>query len=405
MFVNEHMGHLVPISGIGPTGVSWEHVAFVPAPLPDQEPPLSGRAYRAVAQARADLAAMSAMAQQLPDPSLFRLPTLRREAQSTSELEGTFAPLRDVLTADGADQASPQLREVLNYVAAADHSFDWFSRGRGLTVGLLTDLQEILTKGTQAESHSSGKIRDVQVVIGRSAADTVQTARFVPPPPGIHLTAAVNALVDWFRDQHADIDPVVACAMCHYQFETLHPFVDGNGRIGRLLVVLQLLSQQVLLEPTISVSPWFESRRSEYYNHLLTVSNRGDWDSWVMFFATGLAESARTTREQLVRLIGVQTDLGDAVRRSALRAGTAHALIDFAVANPTFTVKQAAQHLGVGYGRANNLVGDLVDLGILAQLDANSGYHRRFYAPALIDVLLTAGTESHESGSAGRPVS
>jgi Fic family protein len=405
MFVNEQMGHLVPISGIGPTGVSWEHVAFVPAPLPGQEPPLSGRAYRVVARARAELAAMNAMAQQLPDPSLFRLPTLRREAQSTSELEGTFAPLRDVLTADGADQTSPQLREVLNYVAAADHSFDWFSSGRGLTVGLLTELQETLTRGTPTESRASGKIRDVQVVIGRSAADTVHTARFVPPPPGIGLTAAVNGLVDWFREQHADIDPVVACAMCHYQFETLHPFVDGNGRIGRLLVVLQLLSQKVLLEPTISVSPWFESRRSEYYNHLLTVSTSGDWDSWVLFFATGLAESARTTREQLVRLSGVQTNLRNAVRRSSLRAGTAHALIDFAVANPAFTVGRAAQHLGVGYGRANKLVSDLVDLGALEQLDVNSGYDRRFCAPAVIDVLLAAGTESSESGSAGRPVS
>lgn len=138
--------------------------------------------------------------------------------------------------------------------------------------------------------------------------------------------------MDWIARDHGDVlDPVVAAAMAHYQFEALHPFHDGNGRIGRLLVILQLLQTSVLTEPTLTVSPWFEARRSEYYQRLLDVSTAGDWDSWVSFFAIGLAASARDTESQLVALLQLQSEMKDKVRRAGLRAETAMSLVDFAL--------------------------------------------------------------------------
>lgn len=209
------------------------------------------------------------------------------------------------------------------------------------------------------------------------------------------MEGSVQDLVDWLASGNADrIDPVVGAAMAHYQFETLHPFVDGNGRIGRLLVVLQLLGRGAISEPTLTVSPWFEARRQEYYDRLLAVSTTGDWDGWVRFFAAGMEASADTTHRQMKRLLGAQTAMREQVRRSNLRADTAMRLVDYAIGNPTFSVKRAAAGLGVSVPRANTLIGRLTELGLLAQIDTGSNYGRRFYAPEVIQVLLDTSDES-----------
>lgn len=394
MFENSAAGTLVPISGTDPRAGEWTHQAFVPAPLADTAPWLSPGTHLRVANARAALAALDSTARQLPNPKLLRRPSLRREAQSTSALEGTYEPLRAVLTADDEAPTSLAMREVLNFVSMADHAFEWVESGRPLSVTMLSELQRTLVRGTPAEGPSSGRIRQIQVVIGqrRTAAVgelPVKAARFVPSPPGTDLEARVHDLVRWMgRDYRTLIDPVVASALAHYQFETLHPFPDGNGRIGRLLIILQLFMDGTLSEPTLTVSPWFEGRRAEYYDRLFAVSSQGDWDNWVSFFAQGLEESAVVTRRQMLELVAAQAHLKDTIRASKLRADTAHALVDYAVAHTTFTVRQVERDLGVSYGRANRLVSDLVNLRVLAE--AGDTYRRRFFAPAVLEVLLSA---------------
>jgi Fic family protein len=347
----------------------------------------------AVADARAALAALDNTARQLPNPTLLRLPTLRREAQSTSALEGTYAPLADVLIADEEAPQTAELIEILNYVRAANHGFAWVSDGRPFSMGFLSDLQGLLMRGTPLAAES-GRLRDRQVVIGRRtdadpAGFPAHNARFVPPPPGDDLQLGVRALVDWMRSDHrGDVDPVVGAAMSHYQLETLHPFRDGNGRIGRLMIVLHLQSVGVLSEPTLTVSPWFEARRGEYYDRLLGVNTRNDWDGFVRFFAEGLRRAADATGAEMIALTAVQAELKERVRSSRLRADSAHALVDLAVANPSFTVRKAETELGISYGRANKLVGQLVELGILGVVDPNA-YKRRFFAPRVLEVLTS----------------
>jgi len=389
MFLKTTTGVLVPIFGHHPRLGAWEHVAFVPDPLPDATPSLTAQTFNAVASARAALASLDSSARRLPNPGLLRRPTLRREAQSTSALEGTYAPLDAVLAEDEQqEQSDSSLREVLNYVRAAEHAFAWAAEGRPVSVGLLEDLQGRLVRGTAADNENAGRLRSIQVVIGSHPGARVQDARFIPRPPGPGLEHQVRDLVDWIARDHGDVlDPVVAAAMAHYQFEALHPFHDGNGRIGRLLVILQLLQTSVLTEPTLTVSPWFEARRSEYYQRLLDVSTAGDWDSWVSFFARGLAASARDTESQLVALLQLQSEMKDKVRRAGLRAETAMSLVDFALQQPIFTVRRAQAHLGVTYARANALVGQLVGAGVLKQYD-QAVYDRRFTAPDVLAVLL-----------------
>ena len=387
-------GTLVPISGTDPVLGPWEHVAFAAQQLPDKEPLLSGATYRQVARSRAALATLDSTSRQLTNPSLLRRPVLRREAQSTSALEGTYAPLAAVLSADEDEPATADLREILNYLTMAEQAFAWLGDGRPVTPGLLSDLQGVLVRGTPSAKKWPGQLRGDQVVIGRrpgaSASDLpVDAARFIPAPPGQDLEARVRDLVGWMNvDRRADIDPVVAAAMTHYQFEALHPFYDGNGRLGRLLVVMQLLSTEVLTEPTLSVSPWFEVRRSEYYDRLFGVSTHGDWDQWIGFFSRGLEASALATHQQMLQLLAVRGALLDRVERSTLRSATALKLVDLSVSRTSFTVKQAAADLEVGYSRANTLVAKLVDLEVLAPVLEGAAYDRRFYAPTVNAVLL-----------------
>lgn len=391
MFRSDAPGNLVAISGQDPALGAWEHRAFVPSPLGLGMPRLSPAAYLRVADARAALAALDSTAQQLPNPTLLRSPTLRTEAQSTSALEGTYAPLAQVLTADEDEPGSPDMQEILNYLRMANYGFSWVREGRPITTGFLCELNSLLMAGMPLAA-VSGRLRDQQVVIGlRADADRagfpIHAARFVPAPPDASLSTGLADLIGWLRVDHTGrLDPVVSCAMAHYQYETLHPFNDGNGRIGRLLIVLQLQQLDVLTEPTLAVSPWFEARRAAYYDRLLAVSTDGDWDGYVGFFAQGLEAAAQLTRRQLIALVKVQGDLKDVVRASALRADSAHALIDLAISNPAFTVRRVESELSLSYGRARKLVGQLMELGILRAMNPES-YKRRFYAPRVIDVL------------------
>lgn len=391
MFQKSEMGTLVPIAGTDPVMGPWKHKAFLPYPLPGRTPDLTPGTFLSVSEARAALASLDTTAQHLPNPTLLRLPTLRLEAQSTSALEGTYAPIAQVLVADEDDPASGELIEILNYVQMANYAFDWIAEGRAISAGFLSDLQGILMRGTPLE-RSAGRLRDMQMVIGRRADappsdPAVAAARFVPPPAGRELEAALQDLIAWLGTDHGTtIDPVIAAAMAHYQFETLHPYRDGNGRVGRLLIVLHLQSTGTLAEPTLTVSPWFEARRAEYYERLFKVSSSGEWDGFVRFFADGIRAAAETTKRELLALVSIQQQLKDELRLSNLRADSAHALVDLAVANPTFTVRKVESSLGLSYGRANKLVAQLVDLGILAVIDPTA-YKRRFYAPRVIAAL------------------
>ena len=389
MFAKSSSGVLVPIHGTDPRRGAWEHRAFVPNRLRDESPDLSSRTYLQVADARAALGALDSTAQQLPNPQLLRRPALRREAQSTSALEGTYAPLSEVLTTDDGAPANTNLREIFNYITAAEYAFSLQPEGRPLTLGVLCELQQILVQGTPSDTQQAGHVRDIQVAIGHRTGASIVDARFVPHPPGDELSTRLRELVDWtLVDRSRSIDPVIAAAMVHYHFETLHPFNDGNGRIGRLLIVLQLYAAHVLSEPTLTVSPWFEARREEYYDTLLGVSTQSRWDDWVGFFAKGIEASATSTREQMLSLVQVEATLREQVRASSLRADSAHAAVDFAVGHPSFTVRDLQEALRLTYGRTNKLVEQLIAIKVFEALAPFGTYNRRFCAPAVLEVLL-----------------
>jgi Fic family protein len=379
------VGRLVPI--LGPDPVSHEIVegrAFLPDPLP-RDITLSTPTWNRVNAASAALARLDGAARLMPKPELLRRPALRREAQSTSALEGTFAPFADVLAADRDDEPniSAEVREILNFESMAELAFSW-PEERPMTISMLGELQRTLVRGTAGELSDAGGLRDRIVVIGARGRG-FDEARFVPPPPGDQLRSGVEALLTWIEEP-PDLPSVVQASMAHYQFETLHPYSDGNGRLGRLLVIVHLLRGALIREPLLVVSPWFEQRRSAYQEALLNLSLGGDWDAWISFFTEGVASSATESQRKVERLVGLQSDLRSEVQRAGKR-GIAERLAGDLIGNPYVTSQDVARQYGVSGQGAHNALKTLTDLGILELGGTRSSGAHIYVARRVVDVV------------------
>lgn len=384
-FRSSPVGTVVPISGTDTRfGETYEHWAFLPHPLPG-ETDLSPTARDAVTEAALALGRLDQAGRQIPNPTLLRRPTLRREAQSTSALEGTYAPLTDVFSVeDSAEAKSPELREILNYVAAAEYAYRWVGERGRITRGLICELHALLMRGSEADAQRAGKVRDIQVVIG--SGGRISEARFVPPPPGQELDAGLTDLLDWIdRPRSRPGQAVVDSALAHYQFETLHPFHDGNGRIGRLLIVLQLLAGKVLSEPLFAVSPWFEARRAQYQDELQNMSITGDVDRWVSFFCEGIRAQAQATVEKISDLLAFRQEAMSTARGSGRRSVAVDIAGDL-VERPVFNVATTATRYGVSFVAANNAVAKLVDVGLLVEITGR-GHDRVFCCDRVLQIL------------------
>ncbi len=380
------IGNLIPI--LGPDPVTHEMVegrAFLPDPLP-REIVLSTKTWNVVNSATAALARLDGAARRIPEPSLLRRPTLRREAQSTSALEGTYAPFADVLAAEGDDpqHLSAELVEVLNFERMAELAFSW-PENRALTIGMLGALQKALVRDTAGELSDAGGLRDRIVVIGARGAG-FDEARFVPPPTGDQLRGGVEELLAWIASP-PELPTVVLAALGHYQFESLHPYSDGNGRLGRLLVIVQLLRGAVIQEPLLVVSPWFEKRRDRYQDELMRLSCDGDWDRWVSFFAEGVAASALDSQQKVEGLVALQEQLRRRVQ-DANKRGSAEQLAADLVGRPYVDRPWVAKRLGLSGQGAQNAINTLLSLGILEPAPVRLARNARLYvAPEVVQII------------------
>lgn len=386
-FANSPIGSLVPISGIdGRFNRPFEHFAYVASPL-DHEPQLEAATWHAVTAASRAIARLDQASRLVPNPRMFLRPTLRREAQSTSALEGTFAPLEQVLASDATDEASKsaELREVLNYVEAATMAYDAIEQGRPINVGLIETVHAVLVRGTDADTDQAGRVRTTQVAIG-SSTGAIEDARFVPMPAGTQLNVAVQDLARWISAAPGDRDPIVAAAMAHYQFETLHPFNDGNGRIGRLMVVLQFMVDKLIGEPLLSVSPWFEARRTEYQDRLAAVSASGAWDEWIRFFAEGVTSSADDVALRVDRMLAVQARYVQILQDENAR-GVIRDIVDALIADQVITVSMMSDRFGKTAPAISQALQKLVEYGILS---GPYGTYGRQYLAQDIFVAVTS---------------
>jgi Fic family protein len=375
---------LIEINGFDPRfQEDYRTSAYLPEPLPDQFT-LASATHAVIAETAAQIARADQAARQLPNPSLLVRPAIRQEAVSTSALEGTFAAFADVLEADflADDELSSSVAEVRNYVRTTEAALSWID-DRSITIASLEHLQKMLVRGTRADTAEAGHVRTTQVFIGAENR-RVSEARFVPPPPGNLLRDGVQAWQRWINQEH-DLHPVGRAALAHYQFETLHPFTDGNGRLGRLIAILQLIAAKQLRTPIVNLSPWLNERRDAYQGHLFEVSATGDFNPWVTFFCHALEYHAREAVTRVDKLITLRNALIDSVRAARLR-GVAIQLAGDLIGYPMITVGAAKDLYGVSYPAANNAVARLVELNILRQR-TKGRYARIFSADSVLALL------------------
>ncbi|RME90529.1 MAG: Fic family protein [Anaerolineae bacterium] len=364
--------------------------AFVPHPLPPNIPPDWGLT-RALSEADRALSELAGLGRTMPNPHLLIGPFVRREAVLSSRIEGTQADITDLyayeagqLPQPGAEMHPPEsdVREVLNYVNALEYGLKRLNT-LPVSLRLMRELHERLLAGVRGEHATPGEFRRAQNWIGPPGC-TLNEATFVPPPvPQMH--EALDALEKYLHSDDV-YPPLLRLALVHYQFEAIHPFVDGNGRIGRLLLSLLLVQWGLLPLPLLYLSAYFYRHRQAYYDLLLAVSERGDWHDWLLFFLRGVAEQAEDATTRAKKLQDLQeewrTRLAQA-RTSAL----ALRLADSLFANPILTIPQAQRLLQVGsYHSARKNVEKLVSAGILHPAEETT-YGKTYMAIEILRII------------------
>ena len=366
-------GHLVPtVEGFK---------AFVPNPLP-RELPLSSPLISALDKASLAVGTLAGVGETLQNPHLLITPFLRREAVLSSRIEGTQASISDVFIfeAGGERVDAPDTREVVNYVHALNLGLERLNE-LPICVRLTNEVHARLMHGVRGEDRTSGQLREHQNWIGTRGTN-IEDARFIPPPPEL----VSDLMADWERFVNEDLEmpALIQCALMHYQFEAIHPYLDGNGRIGRLLITLFLCAREVLPTPLLYLSAYFDKRRDDYINHLFRVSATGEWEPWITFFLRGVEQQARDAliRSRRVRELHKRyVQLLQSKRESA----NALRLLDILFANPYVTAPRASELLGVTHAGAQGILNRLVRAGVLEHISGR--WPRLYVARELLRVI------------------
>ena len=376
-----------------PTG----YRAFVPASLPPQPlPHLIGELQTLLSHADRALGRLDGSIQTLPNPDLFVFMYVRKEAVLSSQIEGTQSSLQDLLAAEAQILAPDRPRdvdEVVNYVNAMNYGISRLQE-LPVSVRLIREIHERLLKGVRGMRLTPGELRRSQNWIG-PAGCTLNEAIFVPPPPH-EVPVALGALEN-FLHAESELPQLVQIGLAHAQFETIHPFLDGNGRVGRLLITFLLCQRDILVKPVLYLSHFFKQHRAEYYERLQAVRDRGDWEGWLAFFLRGVASVSREATETARRILALREDHRARVTTGLGRAaGNGHKVLEHLYQRPIVSVADVETLTGTSYTAANVLVSRLVELGVLVEA---TGYRRNrlFRYQAYIDLFGERGDEAQET--------
>jgi len=355
--------------------------AFVPEPL-SPEIVWTDRLIRSLSDADRLIGQLSGEGKQLPNPHLLIRPFIKREAVLSSKIEGTQATLGELLANDAGaivNRSPDDLREVGNYVTALDYGIKRL-KTLPLSLRLIREVHEKLMEGVRGDHATPGEFRKTQNWIG-PAGCTLQNATYVPPSPDLMM----DCLGTWEQFLHVQkIPPLVQVGLLHYQFEAIHPFLDGNGRVGRLLIVLFLVERKVLTAPLLYISAFFEATRSEYYNLLLAVSRESNWNQWLEYFLNGIA---RMSEDVLSRTERINLLLQSWKERTAgQKPKILFDVIDLLAENPFWSTKMISERLQVAFTTVQRAINVLVGKEVLSQVD-NAQRGRVFCANAIMKIL------------------
>lgn len=366
--------------------------SFVPAKLPPN-PPISYDAEMQTLLSLADrkLGRLDGVTQILPNPELFVAMYVKKEAVLSSQIEGTQASFVDVLSAEynqADDQRRDEVSEVVNYVNAMNWGLNKLE-DFPLSLRLIRNIHEKLLQNTRGSHRNPGEFRTSQNWIG-PAGCTLNTATFVPPTVP-DMEVALGDLEKYFYED--DLTPaLVKIAMIHAQFETIHPFLDGNGRMGRLLITFWLCQQEILSKPLLYLSYYFKKNRAEYYDRLMDVRKKGDWENWIKFFLKGVAEVADEATSSASAILKLKDEYTKKLYEKESGNGNYQKLLDILFEQPFVKRTDVAQMLGVSNPTAGNIIDTFCQMGILIDCDPDRSRNKLYAFSKYIDIL-DKGTE------------
>jgi Fic family protein len=375
-FVAPAWGRVVRTPGVA------AYAAFIPSDLP-REITLDLDTVLLLSEADAALGRLAGAGRLLPDPHLLVTAYVTREAVSSSRIEGTQASVTEVFDAAATGVTSRQdVRETVNYIEALQHGVRRLQGGFPISLRLIREMHELLLRDVRGQERTPGEFRRSQNWIS-SPDNRPSTARFVPPPVE-DMWPALDAWEKYLHDETPRLPLLVRCALLHYQFETIHPFLDGNGRLGRLFVVLHLLDKGRLPAPLLYLSSYFEERKSEYYDRLQLIRERGEVAEWLRFFLHGVALQAADAVDRAEELADLRERYRSRLRGNRSRAAE---VVDLLFERPIMTVRYVQQALKVSQPGATNLLRLLTQHGIVRKVGVGAGVRHRWFADEILDVL------------------
>jgi len=369
--------------------------AFIPAPLPPDPPiALNGRLMELLSQADRALGRLDGSITTLPNPDLFVMMYVRKEAVLSSQIEGTQSSLQNLLEAEArifSDTAPRDVDEVINYVRAMNHGIARL-KDLPVSVRLIREIHAILLENVRGRHATPGELRRSQNWIGPGGC-TLNEATFVPPPPE-HIPEALGQWEKFLHQQDA-LPILIKIGLAHAQFETIHPFLDGNGRLGRLLIAFLLMERGVLQKPALYLSHYFKRHRQTYYDHLQRIRDAGDWESWLVFLLQGIAEVSNEAAHTARNILQLREEHRHAItERLGRGAGNGHKVLEYLYERPILTVKEVREITRTTYAAANQLVSRLNELGIIEEI-TGFARNRRFRYESYVALFQDA--ESAES--------
>lgn len=369
--------------------------AFIPAAMPPNPAVrIDGQIQSLLSRADLALGRLAGAVDTLPNPDLFVFMYVRKEAVLSSQIEGTQSSLQDVLSAEAqlfAPDRPRDVDEVINYVAAMNYGLERLA-SLPVSVRLVREIHQMLLAGVRGSHLTPGEIRTSQNWIGPGRC-TLNEAIFVPPPPA----EVSGALGDLERFLHAEdtLPLLIKIGLAHAQFETIHPFLDGNGRIGRLLITFLLCEKQVLQKPVLYLSHYFKRHRQQYYDHLQAVRASGAFEDWLAFFLVGVAEvsaEASVTAHRILRMREQHRDL--IAEKLGRAAGNGHRTLEHLFSRPIVSVNEVRGLIRTTYPAANHLVEKLAEIGIVAEVTGQARNRRFRYDPYIR--LFAEDVRDHE---------